>query len=297
MNKSFILLGVILIATITSGIAQSKKNRLQPGRMYDAGETLYAPRFGFIAKVPEGWQGMLPRESEVFLLSTTTSTYGEIFVFGREQGNLNAMKETWQKGISLSETIQLKAVAASIQDDVLMAEAVATGEYVNKGYRAFAIAKCNPAGPCITTLMVAPEQFFESVKNTSIQFMKASSFENPSAANPYAEFDWQEFLSNKVVATYKAVQGGSKESTIHLCANGTFQADIKKSGILKSDKPEYKGKQSGTWKVTGMGEQTTIQFIFEKKNTPPIEAILTIKDEQVYSGGERYFVGASDKCK
>jgi hypothetical protein len=77
---------------------------------------------------------MLPRESEVFLLSTTTSTYGEIFVFGREQMNLELIKENWLKGINLSETIKLKASSANIQEGVLTAEVFAAGDFVNKGY-------------------------------------------------------------------------------------------------------------------------------------------------------------------
>jgi len=39
---------------------QNKKCRIEPGRLYEAGETLYAPRFGFTATVPEGWEGMSP---------------------------------------------------------------------------------------------------------------------------------------------------------------------------------------------------------------------------------------------
>ena len=48
---------LLLIACIQPSFGQ-KKNRIQPGRMYAAGETLFAPRFGFSATVPEGWEGM-----------------------------------------------------------------------------------------------------------------------------------------------------------------------------------------------------------------------------------------------
>jgi hypothetical protein len=279
------------------GVAQKKKNRLQPGRMYAAGETLYAPRFGFTAKVPEGWEGMLPRDSEVFLLTTTTSTYGEIYVFGREQGTLETMLEGWKKGVELSETIKLVALKPILQDGVLSSEVTGAGEYINKGVRGFAISRCNPKGPCITTFVVAPLQFYDSVKNDAIQFMKSGSFESPSTASPYTDFDWQEFLSNKVVATFAAVQGGSKETMIHLCADGTFQASIKKSGILKNQNEEYRGRQTGKWNVTGTGETATIQFTFDKKKLPMLEAPLVIREEKVFSNEERYFVGQSDKCK
>jgi len=296
-NLKYIILFLCGSFATFSGTGQSKKNRLQPGRMYEAGETLFAPRFGLISIVPGGWQGMLPRESEVFLLTTTTSTYGEIYVFGREQGELAAMSDAWLKGFDLSETIRLKAAKPIITDGVLTAEVIAEGEYINKGNKGFAIARCSSSGACVTALMVAPIQFYESVKSTVVQFMNTSRFEPPSNASPYTDFDWKDFLSNNVLAMYASVQGGSKETLVHLCADGTFTADIKKSGILKNQNPQYRGRSSGKWMVTGTGEETTIQFTFTKKNLPPFETHLTIKDEKVFSNGERYFVGQSDKCK
>src|SRR5688572_16621778 len=107
-----IRLNIILLIVFTcfQSVHAQKKKRLQPGKMYEVGDTLYAPRFGYIATVPQGWHGTLPRESEVFLLTTTTSTYGEIYVFGRNEGDLAVMAEAWTKGVDLSETIKIKAV-------------------------------------------------------------------------------------------------------------------------------------------------------------------------------------------
>jgi hypothetical protein len=241
---------------------------------------------------------MLPRENEVFLLtSTTPEPFGEIYVFGRENGNLSVMAEAWAKGFNLSESIKMKAVKPEIKDGMLSSEVTAEGEYVNTQYKGFAASRCNPNGSCVTALMIAPAQFYESIKNTVLQFMTSSTFEPPSTANPYADFDWKEFLSNKVLATYTSLKGGTKESMIHLCADGTFQSDIKKSGILKNQNPSYRGRQTGKWIVTGTGEEAMIQFTFDKKGISPFEALLKLKDEKVYSNSERYFVGKSDKCK
>jgi hypothetical protein len=297
MKGFSILLSLLLVALSFQSSAQKKKTRLQPGKMYEPGETLYAPRFGFTAKVPEGWEGILPRESEVFLLSTTTSTYGEIFIFGNEHGDLNTMLKNWNKGVDLSESIRMKAINPAIQDGILSCEITAEGDYVNKGYKGFAIARCSPSGPCVTTLMIAPPQFFESVKNTVIEFMKSSSFEAPSNASPYEDFDWQDFLSDKVLVTYASAEGGSKESMIHLCKDGSFTANIKKKGFFKDQNPAYKGNLSGQWTAKGDGEKATLQFIFTNKSLSPVEVPLTIGDEKITSNGERYFVGNSDKCK
>jgi len=297
MNKLKYPLFVLLVLISLQGLAQTNKGRLQPGRLYKPGETLYAPRFGFTAKVPEGWEGMLPRETEVFLLMTTTSTYGEVFMFGRDKGDLNSMRDAWVKGFELSETMKLKASSATIEDELLKAEVKIEGEYINKAYKGFAVARCSPSGPCITTLMVAPEMYYEAVKAMVVKVMQASSFEPPSNASLYTNFNWNEFLSNKVLVAYGFEQGGSKENEIHLCADGTFSANIKKTGFMKNQNPEYRGRTSGNWTVSGTGPATTIQFTFSKKDLPILEAPLLIEDEKVLSNGERYFVGQSDKCK
>src|SRR5882672_8973305 len=178
MKPIRLIIIILLVITCFHSVQAQKKKRLQPGKVYAAGDTLYAPRFGFTATVPAGWQGILPRENEVFLLtSTSTDIYGEIYVFGRAEGDLPVMAEAWKKGFDLSETIKLKAVSPTIKDGVLSAEVVAQGEYINKGNKGFAISRRSPNGPCITILMVTPIQFFESVKNMVIQFMANSKFE------------------------------------------------------------------------------------------------------------------------
>src|SRR6185436_19791743 len=129
------------------------------------------------------------------------------------------------KGVDLSETIKIKAVKPELKDGTLSSEVVAVGEYINKGMKGFVTSRCSPNGPCITVFMVAPVQFYESVKSTSIQFMSNSKFEPPSNVSPYADFDWKEFLSDKMLATYTSIKGGTRESIVYLCADGTFQSD------------------------------------------------------------------------
>lgn len=281
-----------LLATV--GFAQSGK-RIQPGKIYDAGEGLYAPRLGFRATVPAGWSGVLPRESEVFLLSSYTSP-AEIFVLGRESGTVEALKKIWVEGIEMNSEIRLKASGASISGGVLSAEVVAVGNFINKSMRAYAVARCSDSGPCVTALAVIPSAQFAEVKKVVDAFMAATSFESPSLASPYADFNWKEFLSGKMVTTYAFLEGGSKESTIHLCADGEFTAKVTKKGILKNQNPDYKGKMSGTWTVEGIGEHGKLRLVFDK-GLPGLDAELTIKDEQIYAGQERYFVGNSDQCK
>jgi hypothetical protein len=296
--KKLIPLLFLLVASVTL-IAQGKKTRLQPGKFYEAGESIYAPRFGFNGKIPAGWQGSLPRESELFLLQTVTSdVFGEIYVFGRAQGDVQTLKQLWLQGTELSESIRIKAKDPVLKGDMLVSEVIGEGQSINKGNRGYIAARCNPDGPCIIALSIMPKQFYEPVKNTLEQFLQTATFEAPNSASPYANLNWNEFLAGKSLVTYAYVEGGSKDTEIHLCADGTFTANIKKTGFMKNQNPQYNGKLSGTWVTKGIGETTNITFTFSSKgNLPPVEIPLTIRDEQVFANDERYFVAQSTKCK
>lgn len=277
-----------------AGWAQSPK-RLQPGKVYEPGDALYAPRLGFKASVPDGWTGVLPRESEVFLLTSMTSP-AEIFVLGREGGSVEALKKLWDEGFELNDDIRLKAKGSTIVNGTLSAEVVAVGDFINKSMRAYAVARCSESGPCVTSLAVMPTQEYDKVKQVTDAFMSASTLVAPSLASPYADFNWREFLSGKMVTTYAYLENGSKETTVHLCADGKFSAKVTKKGILKNQRPEYKGKLTGTWSAEGIGENGRLKLTFDK-GLPPVETVLLIKDEQIYADTERYFVGNSDQCK
>jgi len=300
MKKLLILLFILsVISCVNAGYAQGKKTRLQPGKFYEAGETLYAPRFGFTATVPQGWQGSLPRESEVFLLQTiTTDVFGEIYVFGRERSELASLKKMWIEGTDLSESIRIKATNPVITGDMMTSEVVGEGESINKGNRGYIAARCNPDGPCVITFTIMPKQFYEPIKNAMEQFLLTAAFESPNNASPYATLNWNEFLANKALVTYAYVDGGSKDTEIQLCGDGTFTATIKKTGFMKNQNPQYHGKLTGTWSTKGIGEATNITFIFsDKSKLAPVEIALTIKEEKVYANDERYFVANSLKCK
>ncbi len=287
-----ILLFFVLVTNLAFG---QKAQRIQPGKIYDAGDRLYAPRLGFRATVPTGWNGVLPRESEVFLLTSYASP-AEIFVLGLEGATIEQLKKVWENGIEMNNDIRLKASGAVSAGNTLSAEVVAVGNFINKSMRAYAVARCGENNICVTSLAVMPTAQFEDVKKVVDAFMSVATFEAPSMASPYADFNWREFLSGKMVTTYAFLEQGSKETTVHLCASGRFTAKATKKGILKNQNPAYKGKMTGTWVVEGIGESGKLKLTFDK-GLPALEVDLTIKEEQVLVGQERYFVANSDQCK
>jgi len=297
--KRYIAIVILAISTIPA-FAQSG-DRLQPGKLYESGQGIYAPRYGFRSAIPEGWEGTLPREMEIFLLMPdSTNVGGEIFTFVSEKSDLQSLRESWIQGVDLSESIRIQSKnEVVVQDEMISSEVVAGGENMNTGNRGFAAAKCSPYGPCITCLGIAPSQFYQEIQTAVTRFMEQASFSEPSNVSPYVDFDWKAFLSGKMLIAFMGIESGSysgtKENTFHLCNDGTFSGYIQKKGTMKEINPQYKGRQSGTWTAGGIGEHGTLKLSFKK--LPALELPLTIKDEKIMVNDERYFAAESDKCR
>lgn len=297
--KNAISLIIILVAAFiyfpVSG--QSAKKRIQPGRMYNSLDTLYAPSYGFTSQVPVGWIGTLPRESEVFLLTSSKGSFGEIYVFGRATTDLQQLSELWKQGVEVTETLKLKAIDPKISGQLLQSEVEAVGNYVKNQNKAFAATKCGNQGTCITILAVGTEESYEAVSGAALEFLEKGTFAVPSFESPFENFDWKEFLSNKLMITYDQVVGGARQTQINLCENGTFSANVKKRGIMRNVNPEYKNRMSGSWTVVGEGPQATLNLTFNKKGLSPLSVPLTLKEEALYVGEERYYASEATGCK
>jgi hypothetical protein len=297
MSKSIRLLLLLLgLFPAVSGLCQSSKTRLQPGRLYAAGEEVYAPTFGFTSKIPTGWVGALPRETEVFLLNANSGFFGEMYVFGRENTDLNRLAEDWKSGVKVTETLTLVAENPKLEGSLLSSEVRATGSFVNKNYRGFAATRCGDKGYCITVLAVYLEENAAEAKGAALEFLSTGIFDAPKIIDPFEGFDWKEFLSNKLMVSYDQILGGQKESEVNLCANGNFTARVRKKGLLRDTNPEYRGRMSGVWNVEGNGSEAVLRLEFSNKKLNPLTVNLKFVDEQLMVGSERYYASESQSC-
>jgi hypothetical protein len=276
-----------------------KAKRLRPGTLYTSGETVYAPRYGFTSIIPNDWEGTLPLDTEIFLLMPApNSTGAEIYTFASEQNEQSVLRERWAQGISLSESIRIRATDITIQGDMISSEVVPEGDMVNMNTKGYAVARCGPFRNCITCLAIGPAQVYDQMKSAVESFMRNASFSEPSDVSIYVDFDWKEFLSEKTLISFAATQGdageGTKENIFHLCSDGSFTGRIKKKGAMKQFNASYKGNQSGTWSTASIGETGLIKLNFKK--LPPVELAISIKEEKIFVNNERYFAAESTNC-
>lgn len=300
MNPMKILTIALFILSVANVDAQLK-GRIQPGKMYAAGDKIYAPKYGLHTVIPEGWEGTLPEGSEIFLLVPQEQIGGEVFTFISFQKDLKALEESWEQGVDLNETIKIKAVGEIIaEDNIISAEVVPAGHAVNKGNKGYVSAVCSPHGFCVTMLGIGPVQFYDRVQKAVTSFAENTTFTEPSYVSMYVDLNWKEYLSNKTLISWisfeSATGTGDKENVFELCKDGTFTGKIKKKGIFKQMDKKYNGRQSGTWIATGIGETGLLKLTFKK--LPEVEVSLEIKEEgKVFINSERYFVGRSEACK
>ena len=277
----------------TAAYAQ-KKNRMKPGELYEPGAIVQAPRFGVESKIPEGWEGSLPRDTETFLLTPRKSVAGEIYIWGMENDDPERLKKRWREGVDMGSNIFLKAKEPiSKRGDVITADAELSGSTNANGRRMYAEARCSSFGICVVYLLLGEPTTFELAKKDLQYFVDQTILSEPKNISIYEGFDWKGFLEGHMLMSIESAQKKEKLNEVHFCADGTFYSSIKRKGLLKEEIKEYQGNKTGTWSVEP-GQRTMLVLKFTK--APEVEIELFIDNEKVYANGERHFVGYSERC-
>src|SRR3954463_13282350 len=128
--RRFALLAIGCVLTFYA-YAQFPSNRVRPGTMYHEGDTVRSPRLGLEATIPPGWEGVMPQESEIFLLVSNTLN-GEIYAVANEGIDQAGQIKRWKEGMELSEGLHLVPDGEIIKrGDVLCANGKVAGNKPN----------------------------------------------------------------------------------------------------------------------------------------------------------------------
>ena len=290
---------LILIASLLSNAlyAQLPSDRVLPGVMHYAGDTIQSIRLGLYTIIPAGWKGVLPRDTEVAVLVPEQTTSASIYVLVNENMTLAQQKINLEKGFSLADGLNMTPDGQVTQrgSEVLSTNARLTGEKANKQAKFYVEAKCNPVGYCLAFVLSADAPDMEKGKLALQQLVDNTVFQDMSHVSPYAGFDWKNFVSNKILLRFRQDASGKQEDELDLCKDGTFKAKITRSGDFKIPSKQYEGRNAGTWTIAGKNNKATITLSFKKLK--PISIELEARDQEIYVNGNRYFVGESETCK
>lgn len=299
MKGTFCLVIIIFLSTSSfDASAQLPTNRIRPGTMYYPGDTVKSPRLGLRTRVPDGWEGVLPRDAEVFLLMPVNNLNGEIYAAVNENLDKAGQIRKWKEGMDLGDGLRLMPNGEiTTRGDAICVVGQVTGNKANAANKFYLEARCSPHGFCISYMLMANPNSYESVKKALQEFVDNTTFAKPSTESPYLNFNWKKFLSGKVLLMtgYEERGNNKRENEVHLCGDGTFSSRITRKGIFKDQAKAYQGSKKGTWEVRNNGDRATIILTVPK--LAPAEVDLELKDEEIYIKGDRYFVGTSEKCK
>lgn len=281
-----------------SGVAAAQ-DRVQPGKLYYEGEDLHAPMVGVETKIPIGWAGMIPHDSEIFFLIPNGGEDAQLFVRAYQR-TIEEVRQGWMQGLELQPGLTIRSDGdISDRGDWITSNVIVEADDQRKrAYQGYLEARCGNFGYCLTLFLVSNPSDFKRLQKDVQKFADDISFVEPSLLDIFDNFDWQEFLTNKYGVTYESYQNYKKENHIWLCSDGTFRTQLNRKGKLaQSEKGDYSGKNSGEWKAEGIGAKGQLILNFSKKGMEPIQVDLLIEENKIYMNGERYFIMDNQDCK
>ena len=284
---------MFMLAFVSLSFISFAQQTISPGQVYNPGEKIYAPKLGFEAVIPEGWMGTLPQNSSIFLLSSLKGLDGQIYVLG-DTTDFETMKAGWVRGLDLDETRVLKS-DGNVEEvnGRLVSTVILTGGQ-NLAYTGFIAARCGEYGRCVSALLTCEVNYLAEMKVSVNEFLDNLTFVDPVMMNEYEGFDWRLFLGNKQLVHYDNVIGSKSVNEVWLCEDGTFLSKLKRTGVVKGDIGNYKGKNKGTWTTSSFGQTGTLTLNFDK--LPPVEVELLIEDDHIFLNGKRHVALAAAMC-
>ena len=291
MKIKYLLSVCFIVFASNQLFAQAK---LKPSKHYSSGEVLYGANAGVKSVVPQGWSGMLPRDSEIFLLLPEDGSNGEIYITADAGIDEEQRKSNWLFGLELDNGNVLKSDGKIFKrGNSLASEIILTQKTTNT--RGYIETQCGPYGTCVSATLLGAPQDFARMQKALYDFMDKITWVEPNLQADYGDFTWSEYLSGKHLLNYDYVPNAKSENDLWLCPDGTFTTKLKRGGLLKDQAQQYKGSKKGTWETSSVGQTGVLTLNFEK--LPPLKVTLKIDDDRIYLNEKRHFVMKATVCK
>jgi hypothetical protein len=291
MKIKYLLSVCFIVFASNQLFAQAK---LKPSKHYSSGDVLYGAKAGIKSVVPQGWSGMLPRDSEIFLLLPEDGSNGEIYITADAGIDEDQRKSNWLLGLELDNGNVLKSDGKIFKrGNSLASEIILAQKTTNT--RGYIETQCGPYGTCVSATLLGAPQDFEKMQKSLYEFMDAITWVEPNLNADYGDFTWSEYLSGKHLLNYDYVPNAKSENDLWLCPDGTFTTKLKRGGLLKDQAQQYKGSKKGTWETSSVGQMGVLTLNYEKLS--PLEVTLKIDDDRIYLNDKRHFVMKATSCK
>ena len=291
MNYKHLLSVFFMVFTASQLLAQSK---LKPSKHYSSGDELYGAKAGVKSVVPQGWSGMLPRDTEIFLLLPEDGSDGEIYITTDTGISEEQRMANWQVGLELGNGNVLKSDGKIFKRGKSLASEIVLSQKTMEG-KGYIEVQCGPYGTCISATLLGAPQDFARMQKALYEFMDGITWVEPNLDADYGDFNWYEYLAGKHLLNYDYVPNAKAENDVWICPDGTFTTKLKRGGLLKGEAKSYKGTKKGTWETSSVGQTGVLTLNYEK--LPPLKVMLKIDDDRIFLNDKRHFVMKATVCK
>ncbi|WP_268122738.1 hypothetical protein [Roseivirga pacifica] len=289
--KLKLFIGLLLVLLSFSSFAQET---IRTGKIYKGGDYIDIPWHGIKLTIPPKWKGYATEGTEMLTLSNDTANV-TLRGFPVED-NLQIIKAELVSGMELTPGIEIKS-AGEVKTTAtsLKSELKISSNSQNNGYLQI---ECGESGQCVGLLINTNARNHASFESTLQTFFDNMEIGEPTAPSANSSYVWSEELNDKHIFHYESSLKGTLDNEFWLCPDGTFTARIKRKGTFKNYSGRtLRGKQKGTYKIEGKGEEGRIILTFS--HSPNTQVILEGKQQngEIYFNDVKYFLAYHGNCK
>jgi len=271
--------------------------QVQRAKLYNSGDSLFSIRHGTQVKIPQGWRGGVPQDTEVLLLVPNKPADDQLYVNANVGETASEIKARWLEGIDLGYGFILEAKGdIKLEDQVVSAEFTSQNS-VSAQRRTFGKTICGPYQICITAFVSGQAKNAPENLNALNSLISSVTFAEPQPEGQKDYVDWEDFFGNKYVYTFETARANKKVNEIWFCEDGSFTSKLKRKGKLASIDNKYLlKKRTGKWSITDKGGTDSLTLNYDDERIPEFSVPVEMVDQKLFINGNRHYRTVLSEC-
>jgi len=231
---------------------------IRPGDLYPSGSDLKVSAHGIEIVVPDNWQAMLPRGSDLLVMETTDAV-GRILVTSVTNSDAQTVRRMLNRPHVLDAVTRIKPAGEVTEKDGLFSQRYQVSGVNLQNLVATAYGRLGDNKTAVFVIVLEPENQI-SLAAIGQQLIQSIVFSAPkTAAQVKAEdgnsINWQQQLSGRALEFTSSDDGRSIKKRMSLCSNGrvyyTDQDRFVGNTGMSNFSANTKTSQNGHWQVSG----------------------------------------------
>jgi hypothetical protein len=230
---------------------------ISPGVLYPSGSDLKVSTHGIELEVPDNWQAMLPRGSDLLVMETTDAV-GRILVTFAADSDAQAVKQMLSRPHALDGMTRIKPSAEVTENDGLFTQSYQVSGINLQKLVATAYGRLGDNKTAAFVIVLEPENQI-SLAAIGKQLIQSIVFSAPkTAAQVRAEtsssINWVRELSGRTLEYASTDEGRSIKKRMNFCSNGrvyyTDQDRFTGKTEMSNFSANTKTSKKGHWQVS-----------------------------------------------